>query len=156
MIPLAENDSALEDKFKEQFAEGVDVVIDYLWGKTAECLLYAGAKAGREAVPIRFVQIGAVSGPEITLPSAVLRSSAVVLMGSGIGSLSLERLIKATRNLLHATVSGGFKIATRTFPLSEVEQAWSINDNSRRTVFTLNLKKSPIIVLICPGSRNIE
>jgi NADPH:quinone reductase-like Zn-dependent oxidoreductase len=72
-IPLVEDGPALEGAFKEQFAEGVDVVIDYLWGQSAEQLLTAGAKAGQDAVPIRFVQIGSASKPEITLSSAVLR-----------------------------------------------------------------------------------
>ena len=61
-IPLVDDEAALEDSFRQEFAQGVDVVIDYLWGKSAERLLIAGAKAGKEAVPIRFVQVGAVSG----------------------------------------------------------------------------------------------
>src|SRR5271163_4041486 len=32
-IALVESESDLEERFKEQFAQGVDVVIDYLWGK---------------------------------------------------------------------------------------------------------------------------
>ena len=31
-IPLVEDDDALEERFK-QFAQGVDVVLDYLWGR---------------------------------------------------------------------------------------------------------------------------
>jgi hypothetical protein len=62
-IPLVADDAALEDNFKEQFAQGVDVVIDYLWGKSAERLLVAGAKAGVDAAPIRFVQIGGRTSP---------------------------------------------------------------------------------------------
>ncbi len=89
-IPLVEDDAALESSFKEQFAAGVDVMIDYLWGRSAERLLIAAAKAGKDAVPIRFVQIGAASGDDITLPGAVLRSSAIELMGSGIGSISVD------------------------------------------------------------------
>ena len=71
-IPLVDDEAALEESFRQEFAQGVDVVIDYLWGKSADRLLIAGAKAGNEAVPIRFVQIGSVSGPDITLPSAAL------------------------------------------------------------------------------------
>ena len=67
-------------------------MIDYLWGKSAERLLIAGAKAGKEAAPIRFVQVGSVSGADIALPSAALRSSAIVLMGSGIGSIPARSL----------------------------------------------------------------
>jgi NADPH:quinone reductase-like Zn-dependent oxidoreductase len=137
MIALVEDRAAMEDSFKEQFAQGVDVVIDYLWGPSAECLLIAGAKAGEDAVPIRFVQIGSVSGSDITLPSAVLRSSAIELMGSGIGSIPLDRLVLAIGGLLRATVPGGFKIAANPVPLSDVEQVWPRDDSTRRTVFTL-------------------
>jgi NADPH:quinone reductase-like Zn-dependent oxidoreductase len=141
-IPLVENDAALESHFKEQFAEGVDVVIDYLWGKSAERLLIAAAKAGPEAVPIRFVQVGSASGADITLPSAVLRSSAIELMGSGIGSIPLDRLVRCTGELLRATVPGGFKIAAKAVPLSDVEQAWPNDDSTRRTVFTMDAHNS--------------
>jgi NADPH:quinone reductase-like Zn-dependent oxidoreductase len=137
-IPLVEDGAALESAFKEQFAEGVDVVIDYLWGHSAERLLTAAAKAGPDSVPIRFVQIGSVSGPEIALPSAVLRSSAIELMGSGIGSIPLDRLLDTTRKLLHAAVPAGLRIEATAVPLSEVERAWPNDDSSRRTVFTVD------------------
>ena len=136
-IPLVDDETALEERLKEQFAQGVDVVIDYLWGKSAERLLIAGAKAGKEAAPIRFVQIGAVSGPDITLPSAVLRSSAIVLMGSGIGSIPFDRFVHAIDGVLRATVPAGLKIAATPVPLSDVEQAWPRDDSARRTVFTV-------------------
>ncbi|MDQ0394642.1 quinone oxidoreductase family protein [Labrys monachus] len=136
-IPLAAGGTKLEDRFKEQFAEGVDVVLDYLWGESAERLLIAGAKAGADAVPIRFVQIGSASGPEIRLPSAALRSSAITLMGSGIGSVPLDRLVECIRALLRATVAGGFRIAARPVPLSDVERAWPEDDSRNRTVFVL-------------------
>jgi NADPH:quinone reductase-like Zn-dependent oxidoreductase len=136
-IPLVADDTALERSFKQQFAAGVDVVLDYLWGNSAERLLIAAAKAGPDTVPIRFVQIGSTSGGDITLPSAVLRSSAIELMGSGIGSIPLDRLIKATSDLLQATIPGGFKIAINPMPLNEIEQAWASDDSSRRTVVTM-------------------
>jgi len=141
-IPLVENGAALEDAFREQFTAGVDVVIDYLWGQSAERLLIAAAKAGSEAVPIRFVQIGAVSGPEITLPSAVLRSSAIALMGSGIGSVPFDRFVNAIGELLHAAVPAGLRIEATPVPLSDVERAWRNDDSTRRTVFTPETSKS--------------
>jgi NADPH:quinone reductase-like Zn-dependent oxidoreductase len=136
-IPLVENEAALEDSFKEQFAAGVDVVVDYLWGKSAERVLIAGAKAGANAAPIRFVQVGSASGSDITLPAAVLRASPIELMGSGIGSIPLARLVDAIGALLNAAVAGGFEIAARPFPLLDVEQAWCKDDSAQRTVFTV-------------------
>lgn len=136
-ILLAEDETALEESFKEQFAAGVDVVVDYLWGRSAEHLLIAGAKAGADAVPIRFVQIGSMSGADITLPSAVLRASAIELMGSGIGSIALDQLVASIGDIMRAAVPGGFEIAVNPVPLSDVEAAWSRDDGGRRTVFTL-------------------
>ncbi len=136
-IALEADDVALEESFKEQFAEGVDVVIDYLWGRSAERLLVAGAKAGAEAAPIRFVQVGSASGSDIALPSAVLRSSAIVLMGSGIGSISLDRFVHAISELLHAATPGGFEIAFTPKPLAGIEQAWATDKSKRRTVVTM-------------------
>jgi NADPH:quinone reductase-like Zn-dependent oxidoreductase len=136
-IPLVDDEKALEESFKQEFAQGVDVVIDYLWGKSAERLLIAGARAGKEAVPIRFVQIGSVSAPDITLPSAALRSSAIVLMGSGIGSIPVDRFVQAIDGVLRAAVPAGLRIAVNPVPLSDVEQAWPRDDSSRRTVFTV-------------------
>ena len=136
-IPLIDDDAALEHRFKDQFAQGVEVVIDYLWGKSAERLLIAGAKAGLEAVPIRFVQVGSASGGDIALPSAVLRSSAITLMGSGIGSIPFANLVRATGALLQAAVPGGFQVAATPVPLAEVEAAWTKDDSTRRTVFTM-------------------
>jgi NADPH:quinone reductase-like Zn-dependent oxidoreductase len=138
IVPLVEDEDAMEEAFRQQFAAGVDVVIDYVWGKSAERLLIAAARAGEDGVPMRFVQIGAVSDATITLPSAVLRSCAIVLMGSGLGALPRDRFISAIAELLQATQSGGFKIATQALSLSHVEQAWLQDDSSRRTVLTLN------------------
>jgi NADPH:quinone reductase-like Zn-dependent oxidoreductase len=137
-IPLGDGGDAFEDALKEQFGEGgIDVVLDYLWGVSAERIIFAGAKAGKDAVPIRFVHIGAVSAPNITLPSAALRSSAITLMGSGIGSIPVDKIVKSIGELMQTTVPGGFKIATKTFPLSEVEQVWAAANSTPRSVFQM-------------------
>jgi NADPH:quinone reductase-like Zn-dependent oxidoreductase len=137
-IPLGDGGDAFEDALKEQFgSDGIDVVLDYLWGQSAERIIVAGAKAGKDAVPIRFVHIGSVSAPDITLPSAALRSSAITLMGSGIGSVPVDRMVQSIDDLMKATVRGGFKIQTKTFPLSEVENVWATADNIPRTVFEI-------------------
>ena len=136
-IPLGEDPAALEDQFRAQFAARVDVVIDYLWGGSAERLLIAAAKSGADAVPIRFVQVGSASGADITLPSAVLRASAIELMGSGIGSVAPDRMLAAIGSLFAASVAAGLTIATRAVPLSNVEKAWSDDDGGRRIVFTV-------------------
>lgn len=137
-ISLVEDEGSLDERLEEQFAHGVDVVIDYLWGRSAERLLIAGAKAGRDTVPVRFVQVGSASGSDITLPGAVLRSSAIVLMGSGIGSILFGRLVGVIGEVLKAARPGGFEIAATAVPLREVEQAWTGNTGEKRIVFTVD------------------
>jgi hypothetical protein len=70
------------------------------------------------------VQIGAVSGSDITLPGAALRSSAIVLVGSGIGSIPLDRLVRTIDGVFRAVVPARFRIVTYAVPLSDVERAW--------------------------------
>jgi NADPH:quinone reductase-like Zn-dependent oxidoreductase len=137
-IPLGDAGELFEDALLEQFSgDGIDVVLDYLWGPSAERILTAGAKAGKDVVPIRFVHIGSVSAPNITLPGAALRSSAIALMGSGIGSIPMDRLLTSIGELLQAAVPGGFEIATEMFPLSAVERVWDAASSMPRIVFQI-------------------
>jgi NADPH:quinone reductase-like Zn-dependent oxidoreductase len=136
-VLLTEDETALEKSFQPHFAERVDVVIDYLWGKSARAALIVAAKTAADGVPLRFVQIGAMSGAEIALPAAVLRAAAIELMGSGLGSVPRARLIACIGAVLKAAVPAGLTIATNAVPLSRVEQTWSTDDSSRRTVLTV-------------------
>jgi NADPH:quinone reductase-like Zn-dependent oxidoreductase len=134
-IPLGEVGDAFEEALHAQFRRsGIDVVLDYLWGPSAERVIAAGAKAGRDAVPLRFVHIGAVSAPNISLPSAALRSSAIELRGSGIGSIPPEGIVRSIEGVLRTAVAAGFRIATRRVLLSEVERVWSITEGLPRLV----------------------
>lgn len=128
------SEPGLEDRFREACTQGIDVVIDYLWGASAQSLLTAAAK---EETPVRFVQAGASSGVDITLPGAVLRASAITLMGSGIGSVPLERLAMAVAAVFQAAVPGKFAIATKAVPLPHAPDVWQDDNSRQRTVFTL-------------------
>ncbi len=133
-ISLDEDDEALQRAFHQHFEAGIDVVIDYLWGRSAELALIAAARAGEDARPIRFLQVGAAGGAEIRLPGAVLRSSAIELRGSGIGSLGLDRLLACTGQMLQAANQAGFRLATQPVPLTEITQAWSHHEAGSRLV----------------------
>jgi NADPH:quinone reductase-like Zn-dependent oxidoreductase len=136
-VVLSENWDTVEDGFKTEFAGGVDVVLDYLWGKSAERLLIAAAKAGIGDRPLRYVEIGSVSGADITLPSAVLRSSAITLMGSGLGGVPFDRIAKAGIEFFVAAAAAGLSIPTRAVPLTEVETIWNEDDGGKRIVLTI-------------------
>lgn len=133
-IPLTTDRGTLEAACKEQFRDGIDVVLDYLWGPSAETLITAIAKASPSRLPVRFVQIGSLGGATLAMPAAALRASGLVLMGSGFGSVSLEKLLRSIHGVMEAAPSAGFRVASRTMPLAEVAQAWNAQDADARIV----------------------
>jgi NADPH:quinone reductase-like Zn-dependent oxidoreductase len=134
-IGLTQSTQVLEREFQAQFREGVGVVLDYLWGYSAELLLESAAKVAPDAVPIRFIEIGSASAPTINLPSAVIRSTAIELMGSGIGSVPMPRALCAIAHVLNAAAAAGFQIATQAVPLRDVETNWATTEGRARAVF---------------------
>jgi NADPH:quinone reductase-like Zn-dependent oxidoreductase len=136
-ISLNQDDDSLEEIFKEQFAQGIDIVVDYLWGTPAERLLIAAAKAYEKETPLRYVHVGAAAGRSLALVGDVLRAAPIELMGSGIGSVPPKRMVRVVEQLLKAAPKGGFKIATHTAPLSEVTAVWPEDDSRSRTVFKI-------------------
>ena len=136
-ISLRDGEAALDERFGQLFAEGVDVVLDHLWGPVALRLLTAAARATKSGRRVRFVQSGSMAGTEIMLPSALLRAAAIELMGTGLGSVPIDRLLHAIGAVYGAAGPASFVIATDPVPLAEFEQAWPRKDSSRRTVFTV-------------------
>jgi NADPH:quinone reductase-like Zn-dependent oxidoreductase len=138
-ISLRQSPDQLVKAFRAALA-GVDVVLDYLWGPSAECILEAarGHGAPQGEPRIRYVQIGAISGDPISLKGEWLRSSGVELMGSGLGSLSAAAIVEALQAMYAAAASTGLKIDTEAVPLSDVEAAWHRTlPSGRRIVFTV-------------------
>jgi NADPH:quinone reductase-like Zn-dependent oxidoreductase len=134
-IALSADDAALEESFCGAFAEKVDVVIDYLWGRSAELLLSAAAKAAPKSSHIRFVEIGAVTGGGVSLRADVLRSTPIEIMGSGLGSVPGPRFVAAIGAVLAAAKPAGLRVATRAVPLAEIQSAWTPAEDARRVVF---------------------
>ena len=139
VIALDQSPERLTEVFRKEIKEsGVNVILDYLWGASAESLIGAVAGHGSgEAEPrIRYVQIGSLSGQTITLSSGPLRSSGLELLGSGLGSVSNEALLKNIGELMKAIVPGRLNIAAQAVPLTQVAEAWS-SKTADRIVFTL-------------------
>lgn len=137
-INLTADEQTLNAQFATASAGQIDVVVDYLWGRSAELLLPILAKYTPGDKPVRYVQVGSLAGADIGLNGAVLRAAPLQLMGSGIGSLSMPQLLAATGEMLQAAVPGHFTIATTPLPLRDVAAAWPHDNSQKRTVFTLD------------------
>ena len=124
-----------EEALIQEFANGIDVVVDYLWGHSARAIIAAIAKGAESASPVRFVHLGGAGGEDsIDLPGAGLRSSPIVLMGSGIKSVPLTKLLGAIKSVFEAAGPAKLQIATHTMPLSEIETAWKAPGKPRIVV----------------------
>jgi NADPH:quinone reductase-like Zn-dependent oxidoreductase len=133
-ISLTQDRDALIAAFREEIAGNkIDVILDYLWGAPAEAALAAIAKKGLDhsSPRIRYIQIGSSAGPNISLPAAILRSSGLEMLGSGFGSVNLERLFASLANLLQEAAKEPFKIAVTAVPLRDVESLWNSKMDTR-------------------------
>ncbi len=138
-IALDQPPDVLTDVFRREFqGDGIDVVLDYLWGPSAEQIIAAcaGHGAGTSELRVRFVQIGTLAAPTIALQGAALRSSGLELLGSGLGSVSNAALLRAISALLQAVRPAGLVIAAEAVPLATVEEAWTADRNGRLVLTT--------------------
>src|SRR5215831_5200264 len=84
-ISLALPENELIEAFQREVGEpGFQVVIDYVWGRPAEVFLAAITRKDFALVKCetRFVQVGESAAPTISLPAAVLRSTARTIQGT--------------------------------------------------------------------------
>jgi NADPH:quinone reductase-like Zn-dependent oxidoreductase len=104
----------------------VDVVLDYLWGAPAEAAIMP-ILLGREdrGRLLSWIQIGSVAGPDIALPSAVLRQANIHFLGSGQGSASTRAILEVLPALAEQISAGAFVVDAAAHPLSDVSELWA-------------------------------
>jgi NADPH:quinone reductase-like Zn-dependent oxidoreductase len=139
VIALDQKRDALVSAFRQEWTKGkIDIVLDYLWGSPAEALFEAITQKGLQhaASRIRFVQIGSGAGEATSLPAAALRSSGLEVMGSGFGSVSMQKLFQSLADFLREAVKQPFEVRTASAPLNEVEARWNAaTELGKRLVF---------------------
>lgn len=139
IIALDEPEDAVREAFAVEAASGIDVVIDYLWGRPTELLLEALAKGFRASPSrrTRLVEVGESAGKAITLPGATLRSVDLTITGSGFGAVPLDRVLAAIPTLFSLAAAKSLKVPVVPEPLADVEAAWGRVEKGRRIVFTV-------------------
>lgn len=130
VLSLKNTDTVIVDQLKTiQSETPIDIVIDYIWGHSVELLLQAFKGKGGYTHPVKIVTVGSISGEEIQLRSDVLRSTAIEILGSGIGSLSESEMKRFMTEVLPETfelaANGKLTIETVIAPLSEIEDYWN-------------------------------
>lgn len=141
--------SVLQDDagFKAQLAalhaaKPIDVIIDYLWGHTAEMILACIKGNGRFTNRVRYVSVGSMAGDLIQLSAANLRSVDLQLTGSGLGAWSKQQVAELFSHILpqmfQLAADGGLKADTISVKLQNIADLWNLDvPGGQRLVVTI-------------------
>jgi len=135
-ISLALPEAELSEAFlREAGQSGFQVVIDYVWGRPTEAFLAAITRREFAAIKseTRLVQVGESAAPAITLQAAVLRSTALTILGTA-GIPPRNVLLEAFQQVMAHAAKGELHIETERVPLADIEKAWQRDQPSRRLV----------------------
>jgi NADPH:quinone reductase-like Zn-dependent oxidoreductase len=137
-ISLNQPPEQVASEVSREMAEGIDVVLDYLWGPPAKWVLDGIASCAKSfgARRVRFVNIGELAGATMTLTSHPLRSTQVELIGSGIGSLPKQSLVDSVAEVVAAMKYEPLEMSALVVPIHEVSKHW-VSDTKSRLVFML-------------------
>jgi NADPH:quinone reductase-like Zn-dependent oxidoreductase len=125
VVALDDDPEVTAERLARAAAE-VDIVIDYLWGEPAAGAIMAllTARADRSRA-LDWIQIGAIAGPTIELPSVALRSANLRIQGCGQGSVQPRAYLAELPSLIEEIDAGTIAVSARRVPLADVEATWT-------------------------------
>lgn len=116
---------------------GYHVIVDYIWGPATEALFAALTRhdltshANESGRSIRLVNVGSMASPTLQLPSAVLRSADLQILGSGTGNFPpIPELKRIVTDIFSLAAQQKLIIETQIHKLEEVSEVWNMNKNS--------------------------
>jgi hypothetical protein len=84
---------------------------------------------------LNWIQIGAMAGPTIELPSIALRSANLRLQGNGQGAVSTQAYLAELPSLVDQINAGTIALKANAKALADVEKIWAGTDEpGERTV----------------------
>jgi NADPH:quinone reductase-like Zn-dependent oxidoreductase len=128
VVALEDDAAVTADRLASAAAE-VDIVIDYLWGEpAAHAIMALLGERGDRSRAMDWIQIGAMAGPTMELPSVALRSANLRIQGNGQGAVSTEAHLAELPSLIEEIDAGRLEVAARPVPLADVETMWGVPD----------------------------
>ncbi len=120
----------------------INVIVDYLWGHSAEIILAALKGEGSFTPKTRFVSVGSVTGDFIQLSAANLRSVDLQLSGSGLGSWTKTQMqlffSEILPEMFQLAAEGLLKIDTIAMDIKDIETLWDMQiPDGKRLVVTI-------------------
>jgi NADPH:quinone reductase-like Zn-dependent oxidoreductase len=136
-----------DESFKTRITEihsntPIDIIIDYLWGHTAEMILACIKGDGAFTNKISYVSVGSMSGDLIQLSAANLRSVDLQLTGSGLGAWSKQQVGQLFTEILpemfQLAAAGKLTVETTRVKLKDIAELWDTEvPGGQRLVVTI-------------------
>lgn len=125
VIDLTQPTAQVSAAFQKEAGDGYDIVLDYLWGQPSELLIktLVPHTLGVARHRTRWIQIGEMAGPTLTLSADALRTSGLELYGAGAG-LSAAAMAEGTAQVWQMISKKQLQIDIETVPLQDIEQVW--------------------------------
>lgn len=140
-ISLKQEDESFVSQLKEIHKNTpIDIVLDYLWGHSAELILSVLKGNGNFTPRTRFVSIGSMSGDIIQLSAQILRSVDLQLSGSGLGSWTKEEVkllfLEILPEMFLLASQNELKVNIEKVNLADIEKMWNaeVPDGKRLVV----------------------
>lgn len=143
IVTVDQDDEQFKAQLKAIHAQTpVDVIIDYLWGHTAEMIFDCMKGDGSFTNKIRYVSVGSITGDTIQLSAANLRSIDIQLTGSGLGAWSKLQVAQLFTEILpemfQLAVEGKLKVETIPVKLEDIAKLWDLEvSGGQRLVVTI-------------------
>lgn len=141
IISLHQNDATILEQLQNiHETTPIDIVLDYLWGHPMELILQAFKSLPPRKIKI--ITVGEMAGTNISLPSGTLRSTQIELLGSGIGSLSMNEIATYMKEILPSVfelaANGKLIIDIELAKLKDIETIWTKQEQpGKRFVVTI-------------------
>lgn len=143
LVSILQDDHAFTVAIKAIHKETpIDVIIDYLWGHTAEMLFNCFKGDGSFSNKVRYVSVGSITGDLIQMSAANLRSIDLELTGSGMGAWSRKHVglffSEILPEMYDLAAKGEIKIETIAVKLEDIAELWNLDvQGGQRLVVTI-------------------
>lgn len=132
IVSVAQDDEQFMSGIKAIHKETpIDIIIDYLWGRSAELLFNCFKGDGSFSNKIRYVSVGSITGDIVQMSAANLRSVDIQLTGSGMGAWTKKQVQSFFTEILpemyNLAAEGKIKVDTVQVKLSEINSVWDLD-----------------------------
>ena len=114
----------LTERFARAASGDLDLVVDPLWGEPGLAALKALRTGGR------MVQLGQAAGPEVSVPSGIVRGRQLSILGHTNFAVPWEVKARAFQTMAGHAAAGRLQVGYETLPLEQAGQAWRRQANS--------------------------